>query len=498
MRLEKLEVNGFKSFAKTTVLEFPSRVTAIVGPNGSGKSNIVESLRWVFGEQSIKSLRGKKGEDLIWNGSPLATNIRQASAPRMGKASVSLVFDNTDRAIPLDFEKVIIKRTIFREGASEYYLNNSLVRLKDIVELMARLGLGETKHNIINQGEVDRMLLATPRERRQMLEEALGLRVYQIKKNDAQRKLAACETNMRQVEALVREIAPHVRFLREQAKKAQARGSMEAELRTLEKIYFSREQAEIRKEREKIRTSAEPLVARADTIKKELTSLTQAIADAEEQFAGANTNGKDEQKFFAAEQKRRALERELGRLEGRLELERERVQKPQTRATDIRDIRDSIMAFLSEIRSILEGSGHGDSIRTEILVLIEGMEKLLADTKRGFVEVKKGGGQESPVIHELADGIRAIQDKIAVLGKEIETHSLLRKKDHKNVQEARERMRGLYHKMRTREDTGREIARERERLNFEEERVALREQAFLDYCAASGINRNELPSVILD
>ena len=186
MCLEKLEIAGFKSFAKTTVLEFPARVTAIVGPNGSGKSNVVESLRWVLGEQSMKSLRGKKGEDLIWNGSPLSTNARQPTTPRMGKASVTLVFDNTDHAIPLDFGKVIIKRTIFRDGAGEYYLNNSQVRLKDIVELAARLGLGEAKHNIINQGEVDRMLLATSRERRQMLEEALGLRVYQIKKNDAE------------------------------------------------------------------------------------------------------------------------------------------------------------------------------------------------------------------------------------------------------------------------------------------------------------------------
>lgn len=232
MYLKKLELSGFKSFAKQTVLEFPSKVTAIVGPNGSGKSNIKEGIQWVLGEQSMKSLRGKKGEDLIWNGS------EQVS--RVGKASVTLIFDNKDGRIPLEYEEVAISRKIFRDGLNEYYLNNSQVRLKDVVELMARIGLGESKHNIIGQGEVDRILLSTPKERYAMLEEALGLRVYHIKKNESERKLSATENNMNQVEALIREIAPHLKFLSAQAKKAQARGTLEEELRQFQKIYFAK------------------------------------------------------------------------------------------------------------------------------------------------------------------------------------------------------------------------------------------------------------------
>ena len=177
MNLTKIELSGFKSFAKSTVLEFPSKVTAIVGPNGSGKSNIAESIRWVLGEQSMKSLRGKKGEDLIWNGSPTSP-AGGSQVPRMGKASVTLYFDNKEHRIPLDFDEVVISRKIFRDGLNEYYLNNSQVRLKDIVELMARIGLGEQKHNIIGQGEVDKIIMASSRERREMLEEALGLRIY--------------------------------------------------------------------------------------------------------------------------------------------------------------------------------------------------------------------------------------------------------------------------------------------------------------------------------
>src|SRR3990167_3947726 len=152
MKLKRLELIGFKSFARTTVLEFPVSTTAIVGPNGSGKSNVSEGVRWVLGEQSMKSLRGKRGEDLIWSGSNII--------PRMGKASVTLVFDNKDRKIPVDFEEVSIMRKIFRDGVNEYYLNDSQVRLKDIVELMARMGLGDIKHNMIGQGEVDHILMS--------------------------------------------------------------------------------------------------------------------------------------------------------------------------------------------------------------------------------------------------------------------------------------------------------------------------------------------------
>lgn len=237
MYLKKLELSGFKSFAKTTILEFPSRITGIVGPNGAGKTNIKDAIQWVLGEQSMKSLRSKKGEDLIWNGSPASLSGRP-QVPRMGKASITLLFDNKDGKIPLGFEEVALGRKIFRDGLNEYSLNNSQVRLKDVVELMARLGLGETKHNIIGQGEVDRLLLASGRERREMLEEALGLRVYQLKKDEAERKLDATDRNMRQAEALVREIAPHLKFLRRQAQRAEARESVGEELHGLGKPLF--------------------------------------------------------------------------------------------------------------------------------------------------------------------------------------------------------------------------------------------------------------------
>jgi len=153
MRLKRLELTGFKSFAKHVVLELPAQISAIVGPNGSGKSNIVESIQWALGEQSLKSLRGKKSEDFIFNGS--------ASVPRLGKASVTLVFDPGKHLETLGYDEVIISRRAYRDGVNEYLINNSQVRLKDVVELLSKLGLGASSHHIISQGESDRILSAS-------------------------------------------------------------------------------------------------------------------------------------------------------------------------------------------------------------------------------------------------------------------------------------------------------------------------------------------------
>src|SRR3989344_5571925 len=165
MRLNSIELSGFKSFAKKTTLEFASAITSVVGPNGSGKSNIAESFRFVLGEQSMKSMRGRKGEDLIWNGS--------ASVSRGGRAGVKLVFDNSDRALNLDFDEVSLERVVHRDGANDYLLNGSHVRLRDIAELFSQANIGSSGHPIISQGEGDRILSSSSRERREMIEDAL-------------------------------------------------------------------------------------------------------------------------------------------------------------------------------------------------------------------------------------------------------------------------------------------------------------------------------------
>ena len=201
--LKRLEIVGFKSFAKKTVLDFSNATTAIVGPNGSGKSNVAEAFRFALGEQSMKSMRGKRAEDLIWGGSH--------SMPRANRAAVVVVFDNARRAFKIDFDEVSIERAVFRDGTSEYSINGSRVRLRDINELLAGANIGETGHHIISQGEADRILLANNRERRAMLEDALGLKMYEFKKQEAERKLVKTEDNIAQINSLRRELAPHLR-----------------------------------------------------------------------------------------------------------------------------------------------------------------------------------------------------------------------------------------------------------------------------------------------
>ncbi|QQG45071.1 MAG: AAA family ATPase [Candidatus Sungiibacteriota bacterium] len=489
MYLKKLELSGFKSFARSTVLEFPSKVTAIVGPNGSGKSNIKEGIQWVLGEQSMKSLRGKKGEDLIWNGSQ--------QIPRVGKASVTLLFDNKDGKIPIEFDEVAISRKIFRDGLNEYYINDSQVRLKDVVELMARIGLGETKHNIIGQGEVDRILLSSPRERREMLEEALGLRVYQLKKNEAERKLEATGSNMKQVEALVREIAPHLKFLSAQAKKAEARGTVEGELKQFQKIYFAKESKEIQDEKKSVEGRAAPVLKKREEAKKEMEHLRREVAEAEKSLAGVSVKSEDEKKLMELEARRRELEREIGRLEGKLEVEQEKAKSPRLRAVDTRYIQDEIREFLSEIRAIIEEEDHMEAVRSHLLVLIEDMEGLLNQIERGTVEEKRDE-KEFVILRELEKTLAPLQGELTRTTKEIDKLQSVRRAEVEKYRNVQQSIRELDQQLRAYQDEERDLALALERFKFDEERLRLRREVFIRELEESEIKREELSPAMLD
>ena len=196
MRLKELTLTGFKSFNKKTVLTFDAPITSVVGPNGSGKSNIAEAFRWVLGEQSLKSLRGKRGEDLIFNGG--------GGGQKVNWASVLLTFDNQDHKFNVDFPELTIGREVHRDGTNVYTINGSEVRLRDVVELLAGATLGASGHTIIRQGEADRILNADIASRREMVEDA-GLRLYQWKISEV-KKISKTEENIKQVESLRRRL----------------------------------------------------------------------------------------------------------------------------------------------------------------------------------------------------------------------------------------------------------------------------------------------------
>ncbi|MBP1764182.1 MAG: chromosome segregation protein [Firmicutes bacterium] len=211
MLLRRLEAYGFKSFADKTWIEFGPGVTAIVGPNGSGKSNIADAIRWALGEQSIRSLRGTKSEDVIFSGS----STRRA----LGVAEISLVFDNSDGVLPVDFLEVVITRRVFRSGDSEYYINKVPCRLKDIHDLFADTGLGRESMTVISQNKIDEVLNNRPEERRLLFEEAAEITKYKQRKKEALRKIEDTEQNLQRVQDILTEIGAQLAPLAESAER---------------------------------------------------------------------------------------------------------------------------------------------------------------------------------------------------------------------------------------------------------------------------------------
>lgn len=226
MYLKKIEIHGFKSFADRTTIEFKDDITAIVGPNGSGKSNISDAIRWVLGEQSVKSLRGNKMEDVIFSG----TDKRRA----LGFAEVTIFFDNTDNSIPLDFSEVAVTRRVFRSGESEYYINKSSARLKDVRGLFMDTGIGKDGYSIIGQGRIDEVLSNKPEDRRNIFEEAAGINKYKTKKEETERKLGRTQENLIRIKDLISEIKNQYDSLEIESKKAMDFVELYEELKILD------------------------------------------------------------------------------------------------------------------------------------------------------------------------------------------------------------------------------------------------------------------------
>jgi len=211
MRLKRLELVGYKSFATRTELIFDSGITAIVGPNGSGKSNLADAVRWVLGEQSYSRLRGRRTEDMIFFGS--------GSRPPLGMAQVSITLDNADGRFPVDYEEITITRRAYRSGENEYLLNGNRLRLRDITELLAKGGLGSRSYVVIGQGLVDAILSLNPQERRSLFEEAAGLAIYKAKREAALNKLEVTHQNLLRVKDIINELTPRLKTLERQAER---------------------------------------------------------------------------------------------------------------------------------------------------------------------------------------------------------------------------------------------------------------------------------------
>ena len=229
-RLKSFELHGYKTFASRNEFLFSDGITAIVGPNGSGKSNIADALRWVLGEQSYGLLRGKKTEDMIFSGSE--------NRPRAGMASATIVFDNNDGWLPIDFSEVGITRRAYRDGENEYLLNGQRVRLKDVSEVLSKSGLAERTYTIIGQGLVDAALALKAEDRRRLFEEAAGIGLHRARREEALKRLEITRRNLERVQDILSELQPRLRSLERQAKRSLEYNQMKADLKVVLREWY--------------------------------------------------------------------------------------------------------------------------------------------------------------------------------------------------------------------------------------------------------------------
>ena len=416
MRLKRLEIYGFKSFADRTVVVFDNGITGIVGPNGSGKSNLSDAVRWVLGEQSAKALRGGRMEDVIFNG----TQKRK----RLGYCEVSLVFDNEDHALPVDFAEVMITRRVYRSGEGEYYINKAACRLKDIIELFRDTGVGKEGYSIIGQGRIDEILSQRSEDRRGVFEEAAGIVKYRARKEESEKRLANMRDNLSRVEDVIAELEGQLEPLAKASETARRYLALRDELRTLECSAFV-----LRSDRAKER------IADAEAM---LAGLADAIAE-EERRAGELTAAREtanataqrlEEEVSSAHEAVLELTREKEAREGELGVLRAeiaRMEKDVLTLSQDEDVKHARSRALEGELSQCEA----DTLRTRT-ELIE-LERQIAARERELAQAQEEARQAEEAleahksaiieaVNRLSD-VRTSEARLSTMRKELERRS---------------------------------------------------------------------------
>ncbi|HLG72768.1 MAG TPA: chromosome segregation protein SMC [Chloroflexota bacterium] len=388
-KLRKLELNGFKTFARRTEVLLTGGVTGIVGPNGSGKSNLADALRWVLGEQSLQHIRSKKTEDVIFAGG--------ASRAPMGVAEVTLTLDNTSGWIPLDFSEVTISRRAYRSGDNEYFINGSRVRLRDVIELRNRAGFGQSSYSVIGQGLVDSVLSQRPEERRMLFEEAAGIRHYQAKRDQTLDQLAATRQNLVRVEDIVAEIEPRVETLRRQSEKAQQSAQLTEELRTLQVRWYAARHRQLQRQ-----------TAEADALHAEAQQALEAGAEQLRQIEGRaaalETDRLRAEQSLAHETQRAAeLRRRDEQLRGQINLAKDKLQFMQQQGQDV----EREMAELADSQTRLAQQRQALGASIEALVQQE------AEVAEAIREAEQGAAGRGAAIRELEQHLQGAKDRLS-------------------------------------------------------------------------------------
>ena len=382
MFLKSIEVQGFKSFANKIVFQFHNGITGIVGPNGSGKSNVADAVRWVLGEQSVKQLRGGTMTDVIFSG----TETRKP----LSYAYVAITLDNSDHALPTDFEEVTIARRLYRSGESEYLLNGTACRLKDVNELFYDTGIGKEGYSIIGQGQIDKILSGKPEERRELFDEAAGIVKFKRRKASALKKLENEQNNLVRVNDILTELERQVGPLERQSEKAKQYLSLKENLKTLDVNAFLLEHESLKSKlidvEEKLSIASEDLSG----VKKEYDGVKEEYDRMQETIAGLD------KEIESARNELSNTDLNRSRLEGQIELLKEK----------IRSAGDSDAYYLERKNSINE----------EIEKRKAEREKILNDNK----DADEKALETENTAKELADALSRVQSEIEKLNSELE------------------------------------------------------------------------------
>lgn len=360
MYLKSLNVVGFKSFADRTTLEFHPGVTAIVGPNGCGKSNVLDSIRWVLGEQSAKALRGGEMKDVIFSGTE--------SRPPLGMAEVSLTFGDCEQDLGTEFNEVTITRRVFRDGASEYELNKTPCRLRDIHSMFMDTGIGRSAYSIMEQGKIDSILSSRPEDRRAIFEEAAGITKYKSQKKEALRKLENTEANLIRLADIIREVKRQIGSLQRQAGKARRYQSSFEELSSLE-TRLGRHQFDT------FSTAINALQTEVDGAREKQEQLDTNVAEQEQKVAAARGD------LSVVEAELQRLREEQGKLRNAIERAEQRAATNRARVEEFTGLRDQAR---QEIAGTEEKVRVGEEQLTQLNAQVDNFSKLRGETQQRF------------------------------------------------------------------------------------------------------------------
>lgn len=411
MYFKKIEMHGFKSFAEPVTIDFSSGITCIVGPNGSGKSNISDAIRWVLGEQSPKMLRGGKMEEVIFSGT--------SSRKSRGMAEVTLVIDNAEGTLPIDYKEVALTRRMFRSGESEYHINGNQCRLRDIRELIMDTGIGVDGYSIIGQGKISEILSNKTESRREIFEEAAGIVLYRTKKAESERKLEAANANMDRVQDIIGEIEGRIDGLKEDSIKAKEYLKLRDRYKELEINIILK--------------NIENLKAKSESIHEDLKQLDESLAktrgerSAAEQSAASHEERKETLESIAEETRTQLMEviDELNHLVSQEKIDKERlgvIAENQERLTDeIQELQEKLQREEENQKSLLEGSRQTEERFAQAKTVLDEKVELYDSLSQKLASLMQQADQHKNEVFEHSGDRSSAEAEISSLQRMAET-----------------------------------------------------------------------------